>query len=159
MFEPTKSPTVRHWTPHVNNGEPRTFFREGVLGQEVFRGVFHQIQLKTDCRERGDLGAVAPWPGVPLNLQIRETRILIRLLRMYFPRNREFGTALSKLRNFGGGGGWTTQTPKSTPLVAETVSDERNKDNTWENVSAERKDRRRRIYWPWPCHMIHKQTQ
>jgi hypothetical protein len=34
-----------------------------------------------------------------------EIRILIRLLRMYeyFPRNREFGSALSKLRNFGGG--------------------------------------------------------
>jgi hypothetical protein len=33
-----------------------------------------------------------------------ETRILIRLLRMYFPRNSEFGSALSKLRNFGGMG-------------------------------------------------------
>jgi hypothetical protein len=31
------------------------------------------------------------------------TRILIRLLRMYFPRNWEIGSALSKLRNFGGG--------------------------------------------------------
>jgi hypothetical protein len=28
-------------------------------------------------------------------------RILIRWLRMYFPRNWEFGSALSKLRNFG----------------------------------------------------------
>jgi hypothetical protein len=33
-----------------------------------------------------------------------ETRILIRLLRMKFPRNWEFGSALSKLRNFGGVG-------------------------------------------------------
>jgi hypothetical protein len=33
-----------------------------------------------------------------------ETRILIRLLRMYFPRNWEFGSALSKRRNFEGGG-------------------------------------------------------
>jgi hypothetical protein len=33
---------------------------------------------------------------------MNETRILIRLLRMYFPRNWEFGSALSKLRNFGG---------------------------------------------------------
>jgi hypothetical protein len=29
---------------------------------------------------------------------------MIRLLRMYFPRNWEFGSALSKLRNLGGGG-------------------------------------------------------
>jgi hypothetical protein len=49
-----------------------------------------------------------------------ETRILIRLLRMYFPRNWEFGSALSKLRNFGGGGGgdWLkAQTPLIRPLV------------------------------------------
>jgi hypothetical protein len=37
-------------------------------------------------RERGS-GAVAPLSGVPHNLQMSETRILIRLLRMYFPRN------------------------------------------------------------------------
>jgi hypothetical protein len=30
---------------------------------------------------------------------------------MYFPRNWEFGSALSKLRNFGGGGGWIPQIP------------------------------------------------
>jgi hypothetical protein len=30
-----------------------------------------------------------------------KTRILIRLLRVYFPWNWEFGSALSKLRNFG----------------------------------------------------------
>jgi hypothetical protein len=33
-----------------------------------------------------------------------ETCILIRLLRMCFPWNWEFGSALSKLRNFGEGG-------------------------------------------------------
>jgi hypothetical protein len=43
-------------------------------------------------------------------LQMSETRILIRLLRMYFPRNWEFVSDLSKLRDFGGGG-WTPQTP------------------------------------------------
>jgi hypothetical protein len=32
-----------------------------------------------------------------------ETHIPIRLLRMYFPRNWEFSSALSKLQNFGGG--------------------------------------------------------
>jgi hypothetical protein len=30
---------------------------------------------------------------------------------MYFPRNWEFGSALSKLRNSGGGGGWTPNSP------------------------------------------------
>jgi hypothetical protein len=37
---------------------------------------------------------------------------------MYFPRNWEFGSALSKLRNFGGGGGGYNppQTPLGTPL-------------------------------------------
>jgi hypothetical protein len=43
------------------------------------------------------------WGRVPPNLQMREPRILIRLLRMYIPRNWEFGSALSKLRNFGEG--------------------------------------------------------
>ena len=48
-----------------------------------------------------------------------ESRILVRLLRMYFPRNWEFGSALSKLRNFGGGGGFEhPQTPPlGTPLI------------------------------------------
>jgi hypothetical protein len=45
-----------------------------------------------------------------------ETRILIRLLRMYFPRNWEFGLALSKLRNLGGGGVEPPNTPLGTPL-------------------------------------------
>jgi hypothetical protein len=39
------------------------------------------------------------------NLQMSESRILIRLLRMCFPRNWEFGLALSKLWNFVGGWG------------------------------------------------------
>jgi hypothetical protein len=42
-----------------------------------------------------------------------ETRILIRLLRMYFPRNWKFGSVLSKIRNFGGGG----LNPQGTPLT------------------------------------------
>jgi hypothetical protein len=45
---------------------------------------------------------VAPYSGVPLNFKMSETRILIRFLWMYFPRNWAFGSALSKLRNFGG---------------------------------------------------------
>jgi hypothetical protein len=50
-----------------------------------------QIQLRAEGRENGDLGAVAPWSGVPLNLQMSETGILIRLLRIYFLRISEFG--------------------------------------------------------------------
>jgi hypothetical protein len=50
----------------------------------------------------GDLGVVAPWSGFPLKLQMSETRILIRLLRMFFLRNWEFGSVLSKVRNFWG---------------------------------------------------------
>jgi hypothetical protein len=65
-------------------------------------GVVQQIQLRTDDRKNGDLVAVAPKSGVPLSLQMIETRILITLLRMYIPWNREFGSALSKLRNLGG---------------------------------------------------------
>jgi hypothetical protein len=68
-------------------------------------GEVKQIQLRTQGGENGDLGAVVPYSGVLLNLQMNETRILIRLLRMYFPRNWEFGSALSKLRKYGGGGG------------------------------------------------------
>jgi hypothetical protein len=39
---------------------------------------------------------------VPLNLQMSKTRIQIWLLRMHFPLKREFGSALSTLRNFTG---------------------------------------------------------
>jgi hypothetical protein len=68
-----------------------------------FRGGVQQIQLRTEGRENWDLGAVAPLLGVPLNLQMSEPRFLIGLLRMYFLWNREISSALSKLRNFGGG--------------------------------------------------------
>jgi hypothetical protein len=45
-----------------------------------------ETELKQWQRERG-LRAVAPYSGVSLNLQMSKTRILIRLLRTYFPRN------------------------------------------------------------------------
>jgi hypothetical protein len=48
-----------------------------------------------------------------------ETRILISLLWMYFTRNWEFGSALSKLRNFGGGG--EVEIPKTLPPPYATV--------------------------------------
>jgi hypothetical protein len=52
--------------------------------------------------QSADRKGVWGWSGVPLNLQMSENRILIRLLQMYFPRNWEFGSALSKLQNWGG---------------------------------------------------------
>ena len=45
------------------------------------------------------------WRGGLFTQQLKkmsEIHILVRLLRMYFPRNWEFGSALSKFRNFGG---------------------------------------------------------
>jgi hypothetical protein len=85
-----------------SSGIPRIFF-QGVGVQ--------QIQLRIEGRENGYLGAVAPQSRVPLNLQMSETHILIRLLRMYFPRNREFGPTLSKVQNFRGG----FEPPKPNP--------------------------------------------
>jgi hypothetical protein len=81
-----------------SSGVPGIFFGGGGGGG------CQQIQLRTEGRENRDLGAVAPQSRVPLNLQMSEARILIRLLRMYFPRDWGFGSALSKLRNFGARG-------------------------------------------------------
>jgi hypothetical protein len=109
----------RGFTPEIFSGvytrnffggfTPGIFF--GGLHQEFFRGftpgIFsgvQKIQLRTEGRENGDLGAVAPYSGVPLNLQMNGIHILIMLLRMYIPRNGEFGSALAKLQNFRGGG-------------------------------------------------------
>ena len=49
------------------------------------------------------------------NSKMSESRILVRLLRMYFPQSWEFGSALSKLRNFRGGG---FEHPKPPPRYA-----------------------------------------
>jgi hypothetical protein len=70
-------------------------------------------------RERGSVGG-SPYSGIPLNLQMSETRILIRLLGMYFPRNWEFGSALSTLRNLGGGGVWTPKPPLGSHCAVST---------------------------------------
>jgi hypothetical protein len=83
----------------------------------------------TEGRENGGFGAVAPKSGVHLNLQISETRILITFFPMYFPRNWNFGSALSKLRNFGGGGRLTPppQNPLGTPLTTWGCTGDLNK--------------------------------
>jgi hypothetical protein len=85
-----------------NSSVPRIFFGEG--------GV-QQIQLETVGGQReGRSGGGSPLIKVPLNLQMSETRILISLLQMYFPRNRKFGSALSKLLSFG------VEPPNPTPV-------------------------------------------
>jgi hypothetical protein len=72
-----------------------------------------QIQLRTKGRDNRDLGAVALWLRVPINLQMSKTRILIRLLRIYFPRISEFGSA----SEFRGGGDWTPPNPPRSATV------------------------------------------
>jgi hypothetical protein len=86
------------------SGIPRNFFRKGSANSFEDRGQ----------RERRS-GGGSPLFRVPLNLQTSELRIVIRLLRMYFPRNWKFGSALPKFRSFGGD--LNTPTPLDTPLV------------------------------------------
>jgi hypothetical protein len=58
-----------------------------------------------------------------------EIRNLIRLLRKYFPRNWEFGSDLSKLRNFGMGVGLTSlNTPRhATGGLPNEILDQQHK--------------------------------
>jgi hypothetical protein len=106
-----------HLTNHAV-AYPGSLFRgEGREGREG-RGGVQQTQLRTEGRKIGGLEAVDPYSGVPLNLQMSETRILISLLQMYFPRNWEFGSALSKLRNLGGG----STPPPNTPRYATATT-------------------------------------
>jgi hypothetical protein len=58
----------------------------------ILLGGVQQIQLWAQGRENEDLRA-----GVLLNLQMGETSIVVRFLRMYFPRIWEFNLTLSKL--------------------------------------------------------------
>jgi hypothetical protein len=55
-----------------------------------------------------------------------ESSILIRLLGMYFPRNWEFRSALSKLGNFGGGG-LNLPNLLGTPLLVGKIEREEQK--------------------------------
>jgi hypothetical protein len=65
------------------------------------------------------MGAVAPKSAVPHNLQISETRILIRLLRIYFPRISELGPA-AEVR---GGGVEPSKPPLRTPRLGHGGDD------------------------------------
>jgi hypothetical protein len=110
-------------TPPPSQWRTQEFF----LGRGIYTSFFwggaggQQIQLRIEGRENGDLGVVAPKSMVPLNLQMNETHILIRLLRMYIPRKWDYGSALAKLRNFGGGGLQPPPNhPSGTPLPLHT---------------------------------------
>jgi hypothetical protein len=92
-----------------NKREQKLIFMPGLLNKYVhcsgiprnfFQGGFNKFSLGTEGREWG-LGAVTPLSGVLLYLQMCETHF-IRLLRIYFLQNWEFGSALSKLQNFRG---------------------------------------------------------
>jgi hypothetical protein len=74
-------------------------------------------------RYNGVLGLVVPWSGVLLNLRMGETRILIRLLGIYFSQNWEFGWALAKLLEFREGGAVlnTPTPPLGMPLMPTLV--------------------------------------
>jgi hypothetical protein len=80
---------------------------------EIFLGGRGSINSVED-RGNGDLGLLAPSQRFH---SVNETHILTRLLPMYFPRNWEFDSALSKLLNFGGGGGVPKPPPLGTPIT------------------------------------------
>jgi hypothetical protein len=67
------------------------------VARNFFRGDSTNSFEDRGQRERG-LGAVAPQSGVPLYLQVSETRILIRLLRMIFHGT---GNLTQPCQNFG----------------------------------------------------------
>jgi hypothetical protein len=85
--------------------------------ENFFRGGVQQIQL-TEGRENGDLGAVVPWSGVPPNLQVGKTCILIRFLGCIFHGT---GNSARLCQNFGlisGGGGFEPpNTTLGTPVA------------------------------------------
>jgi hypothetical protein len=60
--------------------------------------------LRTEGRENGEMGSVAPKSGVPLNLQRSEPRILIRLLRMFFTAELGIQISFGKPSELSGGG-------------------------------------------------------
>jgi hypothetical protein len=69
LFEQTGSSAYQRFTPPLaantninecNSGVYRNFFGFGGNYARIFFGVVQQIQLRTEGRDDGDLGAVAP---------------------------------------------------------------------------------------------------
>jgi hypothetical protein len=92
---------------------PGTFIGGEGLHQEFCFGGFNKFSWGQRAERTGIWGRWPPSQGFHSICKMSETRILIRLLRMYFPENWEFCSALSKLRNFGGGGGGEPTNPLS----------------------------------------------
>jgi hypothetical protein len=82
------------------------------LRTQDFAGGGSTNSVEDEGQRNGDL-CCSPYTGIPLNLQVNEARILIGLLRMHIPRNWEFGSGFSILRNFGEG----VQHPNPHPSV------------------------------------------
>jgi hypothetical protein len=86
--------------------------------QEIFSGgggVVQRIQLRTGQRERGS-GGGSPLVRGSTQFANKWNPYSDTLFRMYIPRNWEFGSALSKLWNFGPGGGGVNPPPPGTPV-------------------------------------------
>jgi hypothetical protein len=86
-------------------GPTQHMFHQALWDPVAYPGILFRGGSTNSVEDRGQSewgsGRGSPQSGVPLNLQMSETPILIRLLWMYFPQNWEFGSALSKLWNFG----------------------------------------------------------
>jgi hypothetical protein len=70
-------------------------------------GGVQQIQMTTEDRENGDLGAVAPLSEVLEAAVIWYKKfhfIQQNFLNFWYFKTTHFGSAVSKRRNFGGGG-------------------------------------------------------
>jgi hypothetical protein len=96
--------------------------------QEFFFGGISKNSVEgKGQRERGS-GGDSPLVRSSTQFAMNETHILITLLWMYIPRIWEFGSALSKLRNFVRGGVWT---PKPPPPRYAAVTNYINEQLVW----------------------------
>jgi hypothetical protein len=77
--------------------------------QEFCSEGVQQIQFRTEGRVNGN--GSPPSQGFCSICKWVNPVFLLGLLEMYFPQNWEFGSALSKLLNSGGGGGVNPQPP------------------------------------------------
>jgi hypothetical protein len=94
----------------------------GIFSLGGVGGRGQQIQLRTEGRENGDLGAVAPKSGVPLNLQWVKP---VFWLGCYGRISHGTGNSAQLCQNFGilGGGGLnpTTKLHLGTPLPSRQL--------------------------------------
>jgi hypothetical protein len=87
----------------------------------IFFGGFQQIQLRTEGRENGDLGALAPESGVPLNLQSGSTLSNFWDVEVcYGCIFHGTGNSAQLCQNFGISGGFEPP-PKPSPRYATVV--------------------------------------